>query len=108
MKSIIILAIETSCDETAASVVSNGRKVLSNIVASQIDIHKKFGGIIPEIASREHIKIISQIVDEALLKSKLNFCDLDAIAVTQGPGLVSSLLVGINYAKNLAYALKKN
>ncbi|MDR1150729.1 MAG: tRNA (adenosine(37)-N6)-threonylcarbamoyltransferase complex transferase subunit TsaD [Clostridiales bacterium] len=107
IKDIVILAIETSCDETAAAIIKNGRVILSNIVASQIDTHKKFGGVIPEIASRKHIEIISQIIDKSLFKANLKFMDIDAIAVTQGPGLVSALLIGTNYAKNLAYALKK-
>lgn len=100
-----ILAIETSCDETAAAVVENGRKLLSNTIYSQIDTHKLYGGVVPEIASRNHLDKISQIVDMSLKEANCSFEDIDAIAVTQGPGLVGALLVGINYAKSLAYSL---
>jgi len=94
-----ILAIESSCDETAASVVVNGREVLSNVIASQIDIHKKFGGVVPEVASRMHIEAISAVVEEALREANLTFQDIDAVGVTYGPGLVGALLVGLQYAK---------
>lgn len=104
---IKILALETSCDETAASVVVNGREVLSNIISSQIDIHTKFGGVVPEVASRKHIEAISIVAEQALAEAKLTFNDIDAIGVTYGPGLVGALLVGVQYAKGLAYALKK-
>lgn len=104
---INILAIESSCDETAASVVRNGREILSNIISSQIEIHKKYGGVVPEVASRKHIENISSVVKEALEESKLGIDDIDAIAVTYGPGLVGALLIGINYAKSLAYAWDK-
>lgn len=107
MKDTVILSIETSCDETAAAVVVNGRKVISNIVYSQIDIHKKFGGVVPEVASRNHVEKISQVVDEALEKANMTFDDIDGIAVTYGPGLVGALLVGVSYAKSLAYTLNK-
>lgn len=107
MKDIKILAIESSCDETAAAVVVNGRKVLSNIIASQIDIHTKFGGVVPEVASRKHIEVISAVVQEALDKASLSFEDIDAVGVTYGPGLVGALLVGMQYAKSLAYAINK-
>lgn len=107
MKDTVILSIETSCDETAAAVVVNGRKVVSNIVYSQIDIHKKFGGVVPEVASRNHVEKISQVVDEALEKAEMTFEDIDGIAVTYGPGLVGALLVGVSYAKSLAYTLDK-
>jgi N6-L-threonylcarbamoyladenine synthase len=107
MKDTVILSIETSCDETAAAVVVNGRKVISNIVYSQIDIHKKFGGVVPEVASRNHVEKISQVVDEALENAKMTFDDIDGIAVTYGPGLVGALLVGVSYAKSLAYTLNK-
>lgn len=100
-----ILAIETSCDETSAAVVVDGREVLSNIISSQIDIHTEFGGVVPEVASRKHIEAISQVVDEALRNAKLTFEDIDAIGVTYGPGLVGALLVGLQYAKGLAYSL---
>lgn len=101
-----ILAIESSCDETAASIVVDGREVLSNIIASQIDVHKKYGGVVPEVASRMHIEVISSVVDEALKEAKLTFKDIDAIGVTYGPGLVGALLVGLQYAKGLSYSLK--
>ncbi len=103
----IILAIESSCDETAAAVVVNGREVLSNIISSQIDIHTKFGGVVPEVASRKHIEAINAVVEEALEVAGVTFDDIDAIAVTYGPGLVGALLVGLQYAKGLAYSLDK-
>lgn len=106
-KDVVILAIESSCDETAAAVVVNGREVLSNIISSQIDIHKKFGGVVPEVASRKHIEVIGAVVQGALDEAKLSFDDIDAIGVTYGPGLVGALLVGLQYAKGLAYALNK-
>jgi N6-L-threonylcarbamoyladenine synthase len=102
-----ILGIESSCDETAAAVVADGRKILSSVVASQIDIHRKYGGVVPELASREHLRQIVPVVREALAQAGLRFEDLDAIGVTQGPGLVGSLLVGITYGKTLATALGK-
>lgn len=102
-----ILAIESSCDETAAAVVVNGRKVLSNVISSQIEIHKLYGGVVPEIASRKHIEKINQVVDEALNDAGMTLQDVDAIAVTYGPGLVGALLVGVSAAKALAYAAKK-
>lgn len=102
-----ILGIESSCDETAAAVVVNGRRILSSVVASQIDIHRKYGGVVPELASREHLRQIVPVVREALEQADLNFSELDAIGVTQGPGLVGSLLVGITYGKTLASALHK-
>ena len=107
MQETKILAIESSCDETSASVVVNGREVLSNIIASQINIHTKFGGVVPEVASRKHIEVISAVVQEALNKANVTFDDIDAIGVTYGPGLVGALLVGLQYAKGLAYALNK-
>ena len=90
---VYILAIESSCDETAAAIVNNGREVLSNVVASQIDVHKIYGGVVPEIASRKHIKSINPVIEEALLSAHTSFDDIDAICVTYGPGLVGSLLV---------------
>lgn len=102
-----ILGIESSCDETAAAVVVDGRKILSSVVASQIDIHRKYGGVVPELASREHLRQIVPVVREAMERSGLQLMDLDAIGVTQGPGLVGSLLVGITYGKTLAAALGK-
>jgi len=97
-----ILAIETSCDETAAAVIENGTTILSNIVASQIDLHAQFGGVFPEVASRRHIEVIHPVVTQALEDAHMGLDDLDCIAVTQGPGLVGSLLVGVNMAKGLA------
>ncbi len=102
-----ILGIESSCDETAAAVVLDGRKILSSVVASQIDIHRKYGGVVPELASREHLRQILPVVREAMAGAGLQFEELDAIGVTQGPGLVGSLLVGITYGKTLAAALGK-
>jgi N6-L-threonylcarbamoyladenine synthase len=105
--SIRILGIESSCDETAAAVVADGREILSSVVASQIDIHRKYGGVVPELASREHLRRIVPVVREALENAKLDLRDVDAIGVTQGPGLVGSLLVGITYGKTLAETLGK-
>src|SRR5271165_449616 len=102
-----ILGIESSCDETAAAVVADGRKILSSLVASQIDIHRKYGGVVPELASREHLRQIVPVVREAMAGAGLRFEELDGIGVTQGPGLVGSLLVGITYGKTLAQALGK-
>lgn len=99
-----ILGIESSCDETAASVVKNGREVLSNVINTQIDIHKKYGGVVPEIASRKHIENIDAVIDEALLQAGKTLDEIDAIAVTNGPGLVGALLVGVSEAKAMAYA----
>jgi len=103
----LILAIETSCDETAASVVENGRNVLSNIISSQIEIHKEFGGVVPEVASRKHIESINEVVSKAMNEANAEPGDIDGIAVTYGPGLVGALLVGINFAKGLSYAWEK-
>ena len=102
-----ILGIESSCDETAAAVVLDGRVILSSVVASQIDIHRKYGGVVPELASREHLRQIVPVVREAMEQAGLKFEELDAIGVTQGPGLVGSLLVGITYGKTLAAAMGK-
>ncbi len=103
---VIILAIETSCDETSAAVVKNGRIVLSNKISSQIGLHRRYGGVVPEIASRKHVEMISPIIDQALEEAKVGFDGLDCIAVTFGPGLVGALLVGMSVAKALAYALR--
>ncbi len=103
-KDIIILAIESSCDETAAAVVKNGREVMSNVIFSQIELHKLYGGVVPEIASRTHIEKINQVIMEAMKEAKVGFDDLDAIAVTYGPGLVGALLVGVAEAKAISYA----
>lgn len=103
----LILGIESSCDETAASVVKNGTEILSNVINTQIEIHKIYGGVVPEIASRKHIESIDAVVNEALKSAGVGFSDIDAIAVTYGPGLVGALLVGVSFAKGLSYALKK-
>ncbi len=103
----LILGIESSCDETAAAVVADGKTVLSNVINSQIDLHKIYGGVVPEIASRKHIENISVVVDEALERAGVTFDDISAIAVTYGPGLVGALLVGVSYAKALSFSLKK-
>ena len=107
MKDIYTLGIESSCDETSVSVVKNGREVLSNVINSQVPIHEKFGGVVPEIASRNHTEAISSVTKKALEEAGLIFCDIDSICVTQGPGLVGALLVGVAYAKALSYALNK-
>ena len=104
---VLILAIESSCDETAAAVVKNGREVLSNVISSQIDLHTLYGGVVPEIASRKHIEKINQVVEQALTDAHVTWDDISAIAVTYGPGLVGALLVGVSFAKALAFALKK-
>ena len=106
-KDIYILGIESSCDETAAAVVKNGREVLSNIISSQISIHRKYGGVVPEIASRKHIEHIMPVIDTALAEAKVNLDDMDGIAVTYGPGLAGALLVGLSAAKALAWATGK-
>ena len=102
-----VLGIETSCDETAASIVKNGRNVLSSVVATQIEEHSLYGGVVPEIASRRHIEKITKVVEASLKKANLNFSDIGLIAVTNTPGLVGSLLVGVNFAKGLSFSLKK-
>ena len=104
IRDINILAIETSCDETAAAVVHNGREVLSNVISSQIDLHKLYGGVVPEIASRKHIEKINQVIEEALREAEVTLDDIDAVGVTYGPGLVGALLVGVAEAKAIAYA----
>ena len=107
MQDIITLGIESSCDETSVAVVKNGREVLSNVINSQIKIHEKFGGVVPEIASRNHIEAISDVTKGALKEANVTFQDIDNIACTYGPGLVGALLVGVSYAKGLSYALNK-
>lgn len=102
---MLTLAIETSCDETSSAVIKDGREVLSNIISSQIEIHRRFGGVVPEIASRKHIESINKIIQESLDEAKVSFKDIDLISVTQGPGLVGALLVGLSTAKALAYGL---
>lgn len=104
---MLILGIESSCDETAAAVVEDGATIRSNVIYSQIATHAKYGGVVPELASREHLEKIEGVVDEALKKAGVTYADIDGIAVTQGPGLVGSLLVGINFAKGVAFALNK-
>jgi N6-L-threonylcarbamoyladenine synthase len=98
----LILGIETSCDETAAAVVEDGRRILSNVVASQIDIHRRYGGVFPEVASRQHILSITPVIKEAMEEAGVSWDDLEAVAVTYGPGLAGSLLVGVNAAKGIA------
>jgi len=102
---VLILGIESSCDETAAAVVRDGRQILSSVIASQIELHRPFGGVFPELAAREHLEKIEPVVKEALEKARVTFQELDAVAVTQGPGLIGSLLVGVSYAKALAWGL---
>ncbi len=106
-KDIAILAIESSCDETSAAVVINGRKILSNVISSQIDIHKKFGGVVPEIASRKHVELVVPVIDQALEEADTTLERVDAIGVTYGPGLVGALLVGLSAAKGLAFSTGK-
>src|SRR5690606_21660777 len=100
----IILAIETSCDETSAAIIRDGREMLSNVISSQIDSHKRFGGVVPEMASRHHVEQITLIIEEAMAEANVGFTDLDAVAVTEGPGLVGALLIGVNAAKAIAFA----
>ncbi|MGI5842109.1 MAG: tRNA (adenosine(37)-N6)-threonylcarbamoyltransferase complex transferase subunit TsaD [Christensenellales bacterium] len=104
---VVIMAIESSCDETSVAIVENGRILHSNVIASQIDIHTRFGGVVPEVASRNHVLAIQNVCNESLQKANMTFDDIDAIAVTYGAGLIGALLVGINFAKSLAYALGK-
>lgn len=104
-ENIKILAIETSCDETSVAVLENGRNVLSNIISSQIETHKRFGGVVPEVASRLHLESINNIVEEALKEANIGFNDIDAVACTKGPGLIGALLVGVSSAKSISYAL---
>jgi len=106
-KDTLILGIETSCDETAAAIVKNGTEIVSNVVASQIESHKRFGGVVPEIASRHHVEQMTVVLEEAFQKAGAGWDDIDAIAVTEGPGLVGALLVGVNSAKALAFAKQK-
>jgi N6-L-threonylcarbamoyladenine synthase len=104
---MLVLGIETSCDETAAAVVRDGREIVSSVISSQVPIHKRYGGVVPELASREHLDKIVPVVTEAFERAQVTPADIDGIAVTIGPGLVGSLLVGVSYAKAMAYALKK-
>ena len=107
MEPVMVLGIESSCDETAAAVVRNGREVLSNVIYSQIDLHTVYGGVVPEIASRAHIEKINQVVKKALEDAGVTLKDIDAVAVTYGPGLVGALLVGVSFAKAIAFAEDK-
>lgn len=107
MREMTVLSIETSCDETSVAIVKNGREILSNKILSQIDIHNEFGGVVPEIASRKHLEVINFVIDEALKEAGIKLKNIDLIAATYGPGLVGSLLVGLQYAKGLSYALDK-
>lgn len=104
-KDILVLGIESSCDETSIAVVKNGREILSNVIASQIEIHKRFGGVVPEVASRNHLMAIDNVLTEAIKKANVRLQDINAIAVTYGAGLVGALMVGVTYAKSLAFAL---
>ena len=104
---MLILGVETSCDETAAAVVEDGKRILSDVIASQIAIHSPYGGVVPELASRKHVEAVLPVMDRALTEAGVSAEQLDAIAVTQGPGLVGALLVGIGAAKAMAYALGK-
>ncbi|WP_428910572.1 tRNA (adenosine(37)-N6)-threonylcarbamoyltransferase complex transferase subunit TsaD [Niallia sp. Krafla_26] len=103
-KNLLVMGIETSCDETSVSIVRNGKEILSNIVSSQIESHKRFGGVVPEIASRHHVEQITIVLEEAMKEASVSYEDLDAIAVTEGPGLVGALLIGVNAAKAVAFA----
>lgn len=107
MKEVVILGIETSCDETAAALVRNGREILANVVNSQIPIHQEYGGVVPEIASRQHVENIARVVDMAFNQAHLSYRDIQAVAVTNRPGLIGALLVGLSFAKGFAYALDK-
>lgn len=107
MKEIITLGVESSCDETSVAVIKNGREILSNVVYTQIKIHEQYGGVVPEIASRNHIEAITKVTKQALKEAKMTFKDIDVITPTYGPGLVGALLVGLSYAKGLSYAINK-
>jgi len=108
MKDIYTLGIETSCDETAASIVLNGRKILSNVISTQIDIHKLYGGVVPEIASRKHVEFVLPVINEAIIEAGITKNEIDVIGVTYGPGLVGALIVGLSAAKAMAYTLQKS
>ena len=107
MKDKLILGIETSCDETSAAVVRDGRHILSNVISSQVDLHSKYGGVVPEIASRKHVELIIPVIDEAIKQAGIKLTDLDGIGVTYGPGLVGTLLVGVSAAKGLSFSLDR-
>jgi N6-L-threonylcarbamoyladenine synthase len=106
-KNIIVLGIETSCDETSAAVVKNGRKMLSNVISSQVSLHQKYGGVVPEIASRKHVELIIPVIDQAIEEAGISIDEIDAVGVTYGPGLIGALLVGLSAAKGIALALEK-
>jgi len=107
LEEILILGIETSCDETAAAIVANGRHIMSNVINSQIDIHRQFGGVVPEVASRKHIENIALVVEQAFSEAGVTHQDINAVAVTNMPGLIGALLVGVSFAKSFAYGLQK-
>ena len=107
MKDVFILGIESSCDETSVSIVKNGREEIATVISSQIDIHKDFGGVVPEIASRHHVKNITIVLEECLQKAHMKMEDIDAIAITYGPGLIGSLLIGLEAAKTLSFIYNK-
>ena len=107
LKDVVILGIETSCDETSAAVVLNGKSILSNIISSQVDLHKKYGGVVPEIASRKHVELIMPVINQALQEAKIELDQVDVIGVTYGPGLVGALLVGLSAAKGLSFAIDR-
>lgn len=107
MEDIIVLGIETSCDETSAAVVKNGRQILSNVISSQVSLHQKYGGVVPEIASRKHVELIMPVINQSIEEAGININEIDVVGVTYGPGLVGALLVGLSAAKGLAFALDK-
>lgn len=107
LKDIIVLGIETSCDETSAAVIKNGRHICSNVISSQISIHQKYGGVVPEIASRKHVELIMPVINQALEEAQITLKDIDVVGVTYGPGLVGALLVGLSAAKAMAFAINK-
>ena len=107
MKPYLVLGMESSCDETSAAVVADGRRILSNVIASQVDLHGEYGGVVPEIASRKHVELVLPVVDQALREAGVTLADIDGIAATQGPGLIGALLVGVSAAKAIAFATGK-
>jgi N6-L-threonylcarbamoyladenine synthase len=106
-KTVKVLGVETSCDETSAAVVRDGGEILSNVVSSQIALHRPYGGVVPELASRNHLRLIGSVIEEALAEAGISMEQIDAIAATYGPGLASSLLIGLNTAKGIAFAIRK-
>ena len=107
MKDVIILGVESSCDETSVAVLKNGREVLANVINTQMDLHKKFGGVVPEVASRKHLEAVNPVIEKAIQDAGVTYDDIDYIAVTYAPGLVGALLVGVSAAKAISYAAKK-